>query len=449
MGDTRSRTTGTLLAAACSALLLGCGGQVIVEDEAGDADILDRLRGAPFVVGVQEVGTDLPGYRSFLIDFDQPVDHDDPSGQRFLQRLALLHRDAAAPFVLATTGYYLFGEALTEPAELLDANQLLVEERYFFPSRPYPTDWSFLDIRQAAADHHAVAEALRTIYGGRWISTGVSKGGMASVYHRRFFPGDVDGTVAYVTPNNEGIDDPRYVDFVASLGTAACRARLADAQREVLLRREAMTRRMVEAAAREGTSYELRGPDAALEGIAVSLPFSFWQAEGEAACAGVPGAGASDDELYTFLERVGRPGSSTDQYVLGMEPYRWQALTELGTPGLDESPVADLLTIDPGARDGLPTIDADPVFDPEAMRDIAAWVASEGERILFVYGESDPWTAGAFDLGDAAESYALIQPGGNHRSRILGLAPADRRLALDALSAWSGVTPRLPPGQQR
>lgn len=431
-----------LLPAVLAVLLPACGGEVIWDPgggEEGSDDIVAELLAAPGVVGVTEEASCIEGYRSFLLDFDQPVDHDHPEGQRFLQRLALLHRDTDAPLVLATTGYYLFGEALSEPAELLSANQLLVEERYFEPSRPDPADWSFLDIRQAAADHHAVVEALRPIYDGKWISTGVSKGGMASIYHRRFFPGDVDGTVAYVAPNTLGLDDPRYAAFLARVGTVECRARLEDLQREVLFRREAMIDRMRAEAASEGMSYDLLGADAALEGIVVHLPFSYWQTQGASRCDDVPGAGATDDEVYSFLEDVAPPLFSADPYVLRLEPYRWQAYTQLGTPGVDVSGVEDLLETGTDAHDNLPTIEATPVFDPDAMQDVAAWLSSEGSRVLLIYGEDDPWTAGAFELGGATESWAMVQAGGNHRASLLGLAPADRDVALAALSVWSGV----------
>ena len=67
-------------------------------------------------------------------------------------------------------------------------------------SAPASMDWSKLDIWQAATDHHRLVTALKPLYPARWISTGASKGGMASVYHRRFYPADVTATIAYVAP---------------------------------------------------------------------------------------------------------------------------------------------------------------------------------------------------------------------------------------------------------
>ena len=77
----------------------------------------------------------------------------------------------------------------------------------------------------------------------------------------------------------------------------------------------------------------------------------------------------------------------------------------------------------------------------EAMQDIDAWVQADGDRLLFVYGEWDPWTGGAFELGDATDSASLVVDQGTHGANIRSLAAADQTIALDKLEAWSGVTP--------
>ena len=132
----------------------GQGGGVAV-------DIKEQLAGIEGAVVVEQT-SDIEGYRFFLIELDQPVDHENPAGQRFKQRIALHHRDAAAPTVLASTGYMLWlpSQYLEEPTSMVGGNQLIVEHRYFSPSRPAPADWSKLTIQQAAADHHRIVQAL-------------------------------------------------------------------------------------------------------------------------------------------------------------------------------------------------------------------------------------------------------------------------------------------------
>ena len=92
----------------------------------------------------------------------------------------------------------------------------------------------------------------------------------------------------------------------------------------------------------------------------------------------------------------------------------------------------------------MPTYD-----DGAAMQDIASFVATNGNRFVFVYGQWDPWTGGAFDLGGATDSAELIQAQGTHNSRIGGLAAADQQTALGKLAAWTGVAAALPKAATR
>jgi hypothetical protein len=271
---------------------------------------------------------------------------------------------------------------------------------------------------------------------------------MTSVYHRRFYPDDVDGTVAYVAPHNAGLDDPRYVDFLDQVGDAPCRQHLQDFQREVLLRRPEMLARMQDQAGSFGITYDITGIEPAFEGTVIGLAFGFWQYHGADRCVDVPTAAATDDEVWAFFDEIGSPWASSDSYALQLEPYYWQAYTQLGTPGFSTAHLDDLLEIDFTTIDDLPSIAEEPVFDPAAISDVAGWLAGDGSRLLFVYGETDPWSAGAFDLGRAQESYRFFAPGGNHGAQMLDLVPAERDQALAALEAWTGVTPDTSAGEQ-
>ncbi len=410
------------------------------------ADIFEQLKEIPGASVTEEI-SEIDGYRYFMIDFDQPADHKNPNGQHFTQRVLLHHRDASAPMILASTGYYLWlpSQYLEEPAELLQANQLIVEHRYFYPSRPDPADWSLLNVEQAAADHHRVVEAFKPIYGAKWVSTGVSKGGMTSVYHRRFYPSDVDGTVAYVAPHSVAVEDSRYVDFLNQVGDAACRQQLKDFQREVLLRRPEMLARLDDQAAMYGLTFDIIGLDPSLESTVISLAFSFWQYQGAHRCKDIPGMAATDDEVWAFLDDVGLPIFSADPYVLGFEPYYWQAYSQLGAPAIDTTHLDDLLIYDFDTIDDLPSIPEEPVYDPAPMLEVSAWLKASGEQIMFVYGETDPWTAGEFDITGAPDAKKFVMPAGNHSAVITGLVPSDRVTALNTLQDWTGVVPVIQP----
>lgn len=416
-------------------------------DEGTTADTVDIAEQLASIAGLtfEEQPTPVPGYRFFVMSFDQPADHADPDGPQFAQRLTLLHRDTDAPLVLVTAGYFINASdpGLAEPAALLLANQLSIEHRFFVPSRPEPADWATLTITQAASDHHRVAQAFKAIYEGAFVATGVSKGGMASVYFRRFFPDDVDATIAYVAPQSYGDADPRYLDFVAKLGSEACRDALHEAQRELLLRRPAMTMYM-QAEAQDGFTYEDHlGIDRALETAVLELPFTFWQYGNASHCAEIPTVAATDQEWWDFINTFNAPAYWSDYQIELYEPYFFQAATQLGYPAYDETHVADLLLhpgVDVAATYVLPP--KMPTLDPAVMPDIADWLASEGQRMMFVYGQNDPYTAAAFELGDATDSFRFTVPLGNHGAEILQLPASDRETALAALQAWTGVKPQ-------
>ena len=424
-------------------------GRDAAEADVPPAEIAAVLAAIPGMRVTEAVSPE-PGYRAFDLRFRQPVDHDDPGRGTFEQYLSLLHRAADAPVVLVTEGYVNWEPfGVVELTGMLEANQLVVEHRFFGDSRPVPTDWSRLTIRQAAADHHRIVEALSAIYGGAWVSTGASKSGMTAVYHRRFHPDDVDGTVPYVAPISFGAPDPRYVPFVAAGGDATCSARLHALQRELLARRGPLLALLDDYAAAAGLTFvRMGGPESTFEATVVELPFSFWQYHGLSECPAVPGTAASDRVLFEYLDEVSGFSWSADWLIDIFEAYYYQAATQLGYPDVERDSLADLLRTDfIDLESGILPAGVGPVsYDPAAMRDVADWVAGEGERLLFVYGEFDPWTAGVFELGAAVDSYLLVVPDGTHYANLAGLTAADRVTALEALRRWTGVTPRPPAG---
>ncbi|MFF3596398.1 S28 family serine protease [Kitasatospora indigofera] len=431
-------------------LALGSAAPALASGEgAGPAaaatDIKDRLAAIPGVTVTEEKPT-TTGHRYFLLTYTQPVDHRRPWLGTFQQRFSVLHRGEDRPTVFYTNGYTLgTTPSRTEPTRLLDGNQVSVEYRYFTPSRPQPADWSKAGIQQAAGDAHRLITALKGIYDHEWISTGASKGGMSSVYHRRFYPDDVDGTVAYVAPNDvDDREDSAYSAFFDQVGTPACRAALDAAQRELLVRRATLEPRYAADNAAVGNTFGTIGnADRAYEVGVLDVVWAFWQYSTEADCADVPAAGATDDQLYAWLDTHSGVTSNSDQSLAGYTAYYYQAGTELGSPNFDVSHLKGLLHYDTkelySPRSYVPR--SIPMrFDPSAMRDIDRWVRHDAERIIFVYGQNDPWGAERFTLGRGSEdSYVYTAPGANHGAKIAALTPAESAAATAKLLDWAGL----------
>jgi hypothetical protein len=421
----------------------GPGDPVVVADTA--ADILDRLRAIPGLT-VQENprGVNVPqGYRFFVMTYNQPADHTHPECQRFEQRVNLLHTSDAQPMVLQTSGYYVGSSASrAEPTQLLAANQLSVEHRFFPPSIPEPADWSHLTLRQSADDFHRITEALKPIYTGRWLSTGGSKGGETVVFHRRFYPDDVDATVAYVAPLAFR-DDARFTPFMDTVGgddQLPCRERLWAFQREVLSRRDRMLERLRTYADAEKLTYAQLGYEKALEHAVIETYFAFWQYNTPANCTRlIPDTSAPDEALLATLDDQVGLATFSDADIRAYAAYYYQAAVELGWPTPYEDHLGSLIhhpDTDTGevySPPGLPVL-----FREQAMPDIQDWVSTRGERLMFIYGSLDPWTAAAYSLGRARDSFLYTVPGGNHSARIIHLPPDQAEAARATLLRWMG-----------
>jgi hypothetical protein len=407
-------------------------------------DLLPRLLGVPGLTAA-EAHTPVRGYRFYIMQLAQPVDHEHPNAGQFQLRVTLLYRDPAAPVVLYSSGYdvSLKGRRI-ELARLLEANQVSIEHRFFGTSQPQPLDFTKLTVAQAAADHHGVVQALRPLMPGPWLSAGGSKGGLAAVLHRRFYPDDVTATVAYVAPLSLGAPDDRYAAFLTTIGDdAACRASLLELQRVALIQRAALLARLDGYARDQHLSFTRLGPDMALEHAVLELPFDFWQFGGaDSSCAAVPGPSASADRIFQYLADVADFHNVSDAGIAARAPYFYQAQAQLGYPRYGEQGLQDLLR-HPGTDLPATYLPAGthPQFDPQAMADLNAWVQAEGERLLFLYGSTDPWSASEFQLGRAVDSYVFTVDEGNHDSLLNQLDDADRQRVAAILGRWVGGPP--------
>ncbi|MEV4342887.1 S28 family serine protease [Actinoplanes sp. NPDC049596] len=411
---------------------------------AAEDPLLGQLSSIPGMTVVSQ--TQGTGYRFFVLTYRQPADHRHPGQGSYEQRLTLLHRSSDGPVVLFTNGYGLPAAprpSQTEPAALLNANQVSVEHRFFTPSRPAPADWSDLSIWQEASDEHRIVGAFKTIYDGKWIQTGGSKGGMTSVYHRRFYPNDVDGVVAYVAPNDAiNPEDSAYDRFFDRVGTASCRTALDNVQAEALRRRSKLVALLQADAAENGWTFArtIGTPDRSFEMTVLDSVWAFWQYSLEADCATVPTAAtATDQQLYDWIDGVAGWSFYTDQALEPYWPYYYQAATQLGWPSLRFEHLRGLRNY-PGlytANSSLPPELRRP-HHPIPMIDVDLWVRTAAQRMLFIYGQNDPWGAERF-APSRRDSYLYVAPGANHGANIARLQPSDAAAATATLRRWAGV----------
>jgi hypothetical protein len=391
---------------------------------------IKKLNHAPFFTAKYEIS--IPQY----------IDHNDPDKGTFRQRIFISHKSQDKPVVFITEGYSAaYGKyplANSELTSYLDANQIVSDHRYFGESVPEPLDWQYLTVENAAGDHHRIIELFKNYYQGKWISTGVSKGGQTAMFHRYFYPDDVDVTVGYVCPLNFSIEEPRVYTFLDHVGDSACRQKVVNFQYELLKNKQKYFPEFQKLALEKGLTYRM-GELGGYELIVLEYSFAYWQYQ-IFHCDSIPGPDASAEKAIRHLDAVASLDWVSDSGIEGMQPFFYQALTEIGFYGYDLEDFDGLIE---GLDNGLFTFTApegvECIYDPEPMQNVDAFVRHHADKMIFIYGEWDPWSAPAVQLTGREGVKKYVNPRGSHGSNIYTLPEDMRKDVFNTLEGWLDV----------
>lgn len=419
-----------------SLLLLGTLSAFIFASCSGPSkDIIAELQNIPGLI-IQEVEVDSPLFQSkYEIKLIQPLDHENPEGGFFQQRMFLSHADFDRPMVLVTEGYAMGKNYVRELAEILEANELRVEYRYFGESKPATLDWTFLTNHQASLDYHRIYTLFKSFYRKRWLSAGWSKGGQTALIYRRYFPKDMSAVIAYDAPVNLALEEPRIDEFFEYVGDEICRHRLILFQRSILRSKNDILPLYEAYCEEKGYSFKKITSLKAFEYAVLEYPFSFWQYH-SFDCSAIPGESATPQEMFDHLKEVVSLSSYTDTAFNSAAMK--QFATELGYYKYVTKNVADLLS---EGEDSYSNIvfgpeDADLTFNPAFMDDIHKWLLTQGNNIIYIYGESDPWSASHLKYMGATNAQMYWVKNGNHFSFIRSLSETQRHDVFVSLEDW-------------
>lgn len=371
----------------------------------------------------------------------QPVDHSHPARGTFYQQLHLIHRGFSRAMVMETEGY----EGRTggdELEKMLNCNNLNVEFRYFNHSKPDSLSWDCLNFEQATADLHHINQVFKAFYPGKWISTGISRGGETALTYRYFFPADVDATVAYVAPMPNDIEDQRIYTFLDTAGGTVYAARLRKVQ-IFMLQHEKEALERIPLAARKLHYTAVGGLDAAFEYAVMEYPFSFWQVS-NIDPKDIPTNERLDDYFNHMMEALGGDMAlfSDEEGVDPFTPHSYMTY-QTGYYKYDLKPFKSYLHRLTGPNPSaavLPAAIPRKPYDPEFERKVTGWLQKSGGNIIYIYGGRDTWTAckEAVDPGVNAKLY--IMPGANHaRARIRFMSAAMQQDFAASLEKMTGL----------
>jgi hypothetical protein len=71
------------------------------------------------------------------------------------------------------------------------------------------------------------------------------------------------------------------------------------------------------------------------------------------------------------------------------------------------------------------------------------WLQEHGHRILYIYGDKDPWAAPAVVITGKADALTMTLKGGNHYTFIGSFPDEERVQILTTLDRWLGTPIRI------
>lgn len=377
----------------------------------------------------------------YLVRITQQVDPKNPAAGTFTQRVVIGHVGFDRPTVIVTEGYggaYALNPKYQEElTKLLDANLVFVEYRYFLESTPEPKNWDYLTAENSAYDLHHVNQTFRQLYQGKWISTGISKGGQTTCLYRAYFPDDVDFSVPYVAPLNRAVEDGRHEPFLRQVGTKAERDRILAFQKAVLKQKAAIVPMLENYCQEHKLTFRIPMAEV-LDYSVLEYPFAIWQ--WGTPVDQVPEPTVSAEQLFKHLMEISEPS-----YFSNEQPYvsfDVQACRELGYYGYDTAPFKGLLTIKSAKgylnKLMLPTELIDQVeFRPELYHKVYNFLKDNDPKMIFIYGEIDPWSATRVPTFRGKKNEQIyIQPRGSHRARISNMPEEMKKQIMDQIHAW-------------
>ncbi len=382
----------------------------------------------------------------YVLKMEQQVDWKTSAKGTFGERIFVGMKGLDKPTVIVTEGYsasYGLNPGYEEElSRLFDANVVLCEYRYFSQSVPVPTNWDYMTVDNSLADYHHVRQVFGQLFKGKWISTGISKGGQTTMFYRATYPDDVDVSVSYVAPLNRAVEDGRHEKFLAKkVGTKEERKVIRQAMQE-LMRRKPELMKLFHAYCEENDYQFLMSEEDVYDYCVLEFPFALWQ--WGTPVSSIPELTSDEDDEVWFdcLMKVSSPDYFA--YPSQFMPFDVQAAKELGYYGYSLKPIKKWTSLKSTKGylkkmwlpDSLRKYD----FDPALYKRTVKYLKKEDPKHIFIYGEIDPWSSSGvctwLNCKKKKNMRVYVQPRGSHKARINNMPERMKTEIINRLTNW-------------
>ena len=420
---------------------------------AGDPEVVAALQSIENVVDLKPFMNVNLG-QCYYFNYNQLVDHNNPSKGTFKQQVVLTFVGKDAPTILHTQGYSLttqpdpnniknhldsikaphFLWALSKEGDKkkFDLNCLQVEYRYHGFSLPEgdKDSFTYMTAEQHSKDLHAIVSDLKKALitgSGKWLSTGVSKNGDTSTQYAYFDElngwNDIDVYVPFASPNTIQEEDIRIGTYMLTQSSKEALPALEKAYKKLVDDR-AVADSTIAAYAKKGGKFK---KDSALLSTVEAVLGNLFQLQSYADYNTwtklIPKEG-DKPETYAKFFMLDSTSPEVEYKGAGARgplhkrrtPYEVQNAMEQGGAGFDFS----------WFLDGKLLSESDKKYFKDLMEksknsktmdlqvNVRKNLETTTKKLIFVYGEDDPWTGAAIADPTNPNVKKYIVPHGTH-----------------------------------
>jgi hypothetical protein len=283
-----------------------------------------------------------------------------------------------------------------------------------------------------------VVSELKSLYQGKWVSTGTSKGGQTALFYKSYYPNDVDAVVAYVAPINIGQEDPRINIFINTVGDETARRKIKDFQIAMFKRED----EIIPLLNLQPAAYSILGAHKAYEYGVLEYPYAFWQYGTKPAA--IPAADAPAQTLLTHFRQVNTLQYYADAGIRRFQASIYQDFTEIGYYNYNITDFKPYMTAFTFKDGDTPTnLDIAPpgtkdqiTFNAQTMAFVFNFLQYKANNVIYVYGETDAWSATQMQLLGRTNAVKVIVDNASHNAKISAASAAQKTEIYNALDQW-------------
>ena len=413
-----------------------------VPGNAGDPEVVKALKS---IKNVEDLKPFMNVYlgQCYYFNYNQMVDHNDPSKGTYKQQVVLTFVGKDAPTILHTQGYALTNEAdpndIQNRLDSIKAPHFLwalskdngKDKKFDVNCLQVDTDsFLYLNAEQQSKDLHAIVTDLKKALitgSGKWLSTGLSKNGDTSTQYAYFDElngwNDIDVYVPFASPIPIQENDIRIGTYMLTRSSKEALPALEKAYKK-LVDDQAVADATIEAYAKKGGKLK---KDSALFSTVEAVLDNLFQLQSYADYNTwtklIPKEGDKPETYAKFFMLT--PISPEVEYkVAGARgplhkrrtPYEVQNAMEQGGAGYDFSWFLDGKLLSESDKKYFKDLieKSKKSKTMELQVNVQKNLETTKKKLIFVYGEDDPWTGAAIPDPTNPNVKKYIVPHGTH-----------------------------------